>query len=56
MGTKTRRSFRASLEAPLSSDLATRGEISAYGMERDNTTFASSFETLRGLKASVRVS
>ncbi|KAL0958293.1 hypothetical protein HGRIS_000440 [Hohenbuehelia grisea] len=54
MGTKTRRSFRASLEAPISPDLKTRGELTLYGLERDNTGFASSYETLRGLKAAVR--
>ncbi|KAF8067576.1 surface antigen-domain-containing protein [Lyophyllum atratum] len=53
-GTKTRRSFRASLTAPLTSDLETYGELTAFGLERDNTSFASSFEGLRGVKAVVR--
>ncbi|KAG6920102.1 hypothetical protein DXG01_010170 [Tephrocybe rancida] len=53
-GTKTRRSFRASLTAPLTSDLDTYGELSAYGLERDNTSFASCTEGLRGLKATIR--
>ncbi|KAG6829367.1 hypothetical protein H0H87_011658 [Tephrocybe sp. NHM501043] len=53
-GTKTRRSFRASLTAPLTSDLDTYGELAAFGLERDNSSFASCTEGLRGLKAIVR--
>ncbi|KAH9896670.1 surface antigen-domain-containing protein [Cubamyces lactineus] len=52
--TKTRMSFNASLSAPLSSDLKTRGEVALFGMERDNSSFASSFEGIRGLRAVVR--
>ncbi|KAF8880024.1 surface antigen-domain-containing protein [Infundibulicybe gibba] len=54
LGTKTRRSFRATLTAPLSPDLSTRGELSVFGLDRDNTSFASSTEGLRGIKALVR--
>ncbi|KAF9459123.1 surface antigen-domain-containing protein [Collybia nuda] len=53
-GTKTRRSFRASLTAPVTPDLATHAELTAYGLERDNSSFASSTEGLRGVKAVVR--
>ncbi|KZT68930.1 hypothetical protein DAEQUDRAFT_711147 [Daedalea quercina L-15889] len=64
--TTTRVAFSASLSAPLlpylpyapspspNPDLSTRGEISVFGHERDNTTFASSFEGVRGLRAAVR--
>ncbi|KAG5641971.1 hypothetical protein DXG03_003845 [Asterophora parasitica] len=53
-GTKTKRSFRASLTAPLTPDLSTHGEITAYRLARDNSSFASSTEGLRGIKAAVR--
>ena len=56
MGTKTKRSFTASLNAPLTTDLETFGELSVYGLERDQTAYASCFEGLRGFKASVKVS
>ncbi|KAI0634983.1 surface antigen-domain-containing protein [Trametes polyzona] len=52
--TKTRMSFNASLSAPLSSNLKTRGELSLFGLERDNSSFASSFEGVRGLRAVLR--
>ncbi|KAH9924208.1 surface antigen-domain-containing protein [Fomitopsis serialis] len=64
--TTTRVAFSASLSAPLlpylpyatsassNPNLNTRGEISIFGHERDNTTFASSFEGVRGLRAAVR--
>ena len=54
--TKTRMSFNASLSKPLSSDLKTRGEVALFGLERDNSSFASSSEGLRGFRAVVRVS
>ncbi|EAU81471.1 mitochondrial protein [Coprinopsis cinerea okayama7 len=54
LGTKTRRSFTASLSAPLTPDLNTFGEFSVYGLERDQTSYASCFEGLRGLKAVVK--
>lgn len=53
-GTKTRRSFRASLSAPISRDLDTIAELNTYGLERDLTSFASCFEGLRGVRAVVR--
>ncbi|KAH6900840.1 mitochondrial protein [Coprinopsis sp. MPI-PUGE-AT-0042] len=54
LGTKTKRSFTASLNAPLTSDLNTFGEVSVYGLERDQTSYASCFEGLRGFKASIK--
>lgn len=54
--TKTRVSFNASLSAPLTRTLGTRGEISLFGLERDNSFYASHTEGVRGLKAVVRVS
>jgi len=56
LGTKTRRSFRGSLSAPLGEDLETRGELSVYGLERDLGTWASCQEGLRGFKATLSVS
>ncbi|CAL1709271.1 unnamed protein product [Somion occarium] len=52
--TKTRVSFHASLSAPLTRTLGTRGEISLFGTERDNTSYASHFEGVRGIRAVVR--
>ena len=56
LGTTTRRSFNASFTAPLTAALQTRGELSIFGMERDNTSYASSTEGIRGIKVAVRVS
>ncbi|KAI0077621.1 hypothetical protein K474DRAFT_1661556 [Panus rudis PR-1116 ss-1] len=53
--TKTRVSFNASLSAPLTHTLRTRGEVSLFGMERDNTSYASHFEGVRGVKAVIRI-
>ncbi|KAG5725897.1 SAM50-like protein SpAC17C9.06 [Termitomyces sp. T112] len=53
-GTKTRRSFRAAFTAPLTSSLGTYGEVTAFGLERDNSSFASCTEGLRGVKATIR--
>ncbi|KII84672.1 hypothetical protein PLICRDRAFT_701821 [Plicaturopsis crispa FD-325 SS-3] len=53
-GTKTRRALHAVLSAPLTSTLDTTGEISVFGTERDNTSYASSSEGLRGLRAVIR--
>lgn len=55
-GTQTRRSFHAALTAPLNPTLSTHGALSVFGMERDNSAFASSSEVLRGLRATIRVS
>lgn len=55
-GTKTRFAFNASLTAPLSTDLKTRGGLSVFAHERDNSAFCSAMEGSRGLKAIVRVS
>ena len=56
IGTKTRRSLHASFSAPISSDLATRASLSVYALDRDNSTFASCTEGLRGAKAAIQVS
>ncbi|KAF8630232.1 hypothetical protein AX15_003034 [Amanita polypyramis BW_CC] len=53
-GTKTKKSFRAALSLPLTSDLNTYGEFSTYGLERDQTSFASCIEDFKGIKAVVR--
>lgn len=55
-GTTTRRAFTVRLEAPLTPSLGTRGELSAFQFDRDQTIFASSTESVTGVKASVRVS
>lgn len=55
MGTKTRRAFRGAFSFPLTSNMSTTAELSAYGEERDLTTYASCFEGLRGSKAVIRV-
>ncbi|KAF8736125.1 hypothetical protein AX14_000848 [Amanita brunnescens Koide BX004] len=53
-GTKTKKSFRAALSLPLTCDLDTYGELSAYGLERDQTSYASCIEDFKGIKAVVR--
>ncbi|KAF8340133.1 surface antigen-domain-containing protein [Amanita rubescens] len=53
-GTKTKKSFRAALSLPLTSDLNTYGELSTYGLERDQTSYASCIEDFKGIKAIVR--
>lgn len=55
-GTTTRVAYNASLTAPLTNNLKTRGELSIFGFERDNTPFCSASEGVRGVKAVVRVS
>ena len=55
LGTQTRRSFRASLTTPLTPAMDAFAELSAYGMEKDLTTYASCTEGLRGLRTVVRV-
>ncbi|PCH45027.1 hypothetical protein WOLCODRAFT_165558 [Wolfiporia cocos MD-104 SS10] len=52
--TTTRVAFGASLSAPLTHTLATRGELAVFAQERDNSSFASSAEGVRGLRAVVR--
>ncbi|TDL19639.1 mitochondrial protein [Rickenella mellea] len=54
LGTRTRKAFNLSLSAPLTSSLKTRGELLAYGLERDYTSFASCVEGERGVKATIR--
>ncbi|KAF7972449.1 hypothetical protein HWV62_17926 [Athelia sp. TMB] len=54
LGTTTRRAYQASLTAPLMPNLKTTGTLSLFGTDRDNTSFASSTEGLRGVKAAVR--
>ncbi|KAI0825955.1 surface antigen-domain-containing protein [Irpex lacteus] len=56
-GTTTRVAFNAALSAPLAAltgNLKTRGEVSVFGLERDNTFYCSAMEGVRGLKAVVR--
>ncbi|KAL1672467.1 surface antigen-domain-containing protein [Schizophyllum commune] len=53
-GTKTRRAFTASLTAPLTPDLDTSALLTAYGLQRDWTSFASCMEEQVGAKAAVR--
>jgi len=53
-GTQTKRSFHAALTTPLNPTLSTHGTLSVFGMERDNSAFASSSEILRGLRATIR--
>ena len=55
-GTKTRIAYNASLTAPLTRDLQTRGELTVFGLERDSTSYCSAFEGVRDVKAAVRVS
>ena len=54
-GTKTRRAFNGVFSAPLTGTLGTRGELSAYAADKDNSSFASCTEALRGAKVAVRV-
>jgi outer membrane protein insertion porin family len=56
LGTKTRRAFRATLVAPLTPQMNAFGEIGAYGLEKDLTSYASCTEGLRGVRAVIRVS
>ncbi|KIY62787.1 mitochondrial protein [Cylindrobasidium torrendii FP15055 ss-10] len=53
-GTTTKKSFSASLSAPVSRDLWTTAELALYGLAKDNSSFASSSEDVRGMKATVR--
>ncbi|KAF8198623.1 surface antigen-domain-containing protein [Pholiota molesta] len=54
LGTKTRRAFRATLVAPLTPQMIAFGEIGAYGLEKDLTSYASCTEGLRGVRAVIR--
>ena len=56
LGTKTKRAFRATLTAPLTPEMKAFGEIAAYGLEKDLTTYASCTEALRGVRGVLRVS
>ncbi|KAF8221118.1 hypothetical protein L208DRAFT_1455434 [Tricholoma matsutake] len=53
-GTKTRKSFRASVTAPITSDLETHAELMVFGLDKDCSTYASCTEGSRGIKAIVR--
>ena len=55
-GTTTRQSYHGTLSAPITPDLDTRAELAVFAMQRDNTSFASCWESLQGLKAILRVS
>ncbi|KAK1226033.1 hypothetical protein PQX77_010992 [Marasmius sp. AFHP31] len=54
LGTTTRRSFHASFAAPITPDLDTYAVLSAFGLQKDLSSFASCSEALRGIKALVR--
>ncbi|KAK0492788.1 surface antigen-domain-containing protein [Armillaria luteobubalina] len=53
-GTTTRQSYHGTLSAPITPDLGTRVELAVFAMQRDNTSFASCWESLQGLKAILR--
>ncbi|KAK7471006.1 hypothetical protein VKT23_002419 [Stygiomarasmius scandens] len=53
-GTTTKKTFEGTFSAPLTPDLNTWADLSAYGLLRDHTSFASCSEVARGVKASVR--
>ena len=55
LGTQTRRSFHATFTAPVTRTLDTHGELSAFALDRDNTSYMSATETLRGARAVIRV-
>ncbi len=54
-GTQTRRSFHATFTAPVTRTLDTQGELSVFALDRDNTSYMSATETLRGARAVLRV-
>lgn len=54
MGTKTKRAFRGTLTAPLTSDMNTRLVSEVYAQERDLTSYASCWEGLKGIRALIR--
>lgn len=53
-GTKTRRSFHATFTAPVTRTFDTHGELSVFALDRDNTSYMSATETLRGARAVIR--
>jgi len=53
-GTKTRRSFHATFTAPINRTLDAHGELSIFALDRDNTSYMSATETLRGARAVLR--
>ncbi|KAH9000856.1 surface antigen-domain-containing protein [Lactarius hatsudake] len=53
-GTKTRRSFHATFTAPITPTLDTHGELSVFALDRDNSSYMSATETLRGARAVIR--
>jgi outer membrane protein insertion porin family len=57
-GTKTRRSFQATLAAPLAAadpSLRTHASVALSGLRRDNSSFASASEDAHALRAAVTV-
>ena len=54
-GTKTRRSFHAAFTAPITHTLDTHAELSVFALDRDNSSYMSATETLRGARAVIRV-
>lgn len=56
VGTTTRKAFHASLTKPLAADLLTQGELTAFGLEKDCSGWASCKEGVRGVRGILRVS
>jgi outer membrane protein insertion porin family len=54
-GMKTQHTYRLSLSAPLTANMLTRGEISAYAIDNDYHSWTSCKEGLKGVKAAVSV-
>ncbi|THV05391.1 hypothetical protein K435DRAFT_745075 [Dendrothele bispora CBS 962.96] len=53
-GTTTKKTFEGSFSAPITPDLNTWADLSAYGLLRDHSSFANCSEVARGIKASIR--
>jgi hypothetical protein len=50
-GTQTHCSFHATFTTPIACSLDTHGELSVFALNRDNTSYMSATETLRGARA-----
>lgn len=55
LGTKTKRAFRAALTTPVTPQMKAFAELSAFGMEKDLTTYASCKEGVKGVRGVLRV-
>ncbi|KAF5369789.1 hypothetical protein D9758_001377 [Tetrapyrgos nigripes] len=53
-GSTTKKTFQGSFSAPITPDLNTWADLSAYGVLKDHSLFASCSEVRRGVKASIR--